>query len=103
MRPAGPQAVPGGREATGRLSAPSRLVMAHEEDQPSALSDNQVKACACGKPSAETWESRCQPLQTLLGPPLCAPAEGASLAPEMGGDAAGCRLPTKWSWLPGTS
>ncbi|KAM6382930.1 transmembrane protein 116-like isoform 2-T2 [Alca torda] len=47
VQPEGPQAVPGGGEETGRLSGPSRLVMANEEEQPSALSDNQVFALTC--------------------------------------------------------
>lgn len=73
--------------------------MAHEEERPSALSDNQVKAC--GKPSAETWESRWQTPQTLFKPPPWALAEGAPPTPEMGAGALGVLQKAKGSQPPG--
>lgn len=62
--------------------------MANEEEHPSALSDNQVKACACGKPSAETWERCCQTLQTLFRPPPWAPGRGGVPPRQRWGDSA---------------
>ncbi|KAM6284653.1 uncharacterized protein M6G45_004077 isoform 4-T4 [Spheniscus humboldti] len=47
VQPAGPQVVPGGREELERLPSPSCLAMANEEEQPSALSDNQVFVLTC--------------------------------------------------------
>lgn len=73
MQRAGPQVVPGGREELERLPSPSCLAMANEEEQPSALSDNQVKV----------WETLCRNLGKPL-PNAADPVQAFPMGPGHG-------------------